>query len=106
MPPRKKSKSQYIELISGHLATLSVEMEELRAKPTDETLLQRMKDHEKEVTSLAEFKLSLEDLCQRLQSEMDDLFSDNLWQSMLYRCTRYRDSYNDSDVVAQRSIEE
>ena len=95
MPPRKKSKSQYIELISGHLATLSVEMEELRAKPTDETLLQRMKDHEKEVTSLAEFKLSLEDLCQRLQSEMDDLFSDNLWQSMLYRCTRYRDSYND-----------
>ena len=94
MPPRK-SKNKCIELISSHLATLSVELEELHAKPTDESLKQRVKDHEKEVTSLAEFKLSLEDACQRFQHEIDDLFSDNLWQSMLYRCTRYRDSYND-----------
>ena len=106
MPPRKKSNSQCIEQISGHLATLDREMEELRAKPTDNSLKQRVQEFEKDIASLAEFKLSLEDMCQRLQSEMDDLFSDNLWQSMLYRCTRYRDSYNDSDVVAQRSIKE
>ena len=95
MPPRKKSKNKCIELISSHLATLSVELEELHAKPTDESLKQRMQEFEKDIASLAEFKLSLEDMCHRLQSEMDDLFSDNLWQSMLYRCTRYRDSYND-----------
>ena len=103
MPPRKsgvKSQSQSVQAVLTHMETISKELAELRAKPTDESLMQRVKVFEADVLSLAEFKLSLENLCERFQHDMDDLFSDNLWQSMLFRCTRYSTTYNDTDVVA------
>ena len=97
MAPVKKivrSGNKSVQAINTHLAVLSNELDELRDRPTEESLQQRAQEYDKSVIALTEFKRSLETLCDSFQQEVDGLFSDLLWESILARCSRYSSTYN------------
>ena len=103
MPPTKKilgSGNKSVQAISTHLLTLANELDELRAKPTEESLEQRAQELDESVQALVEFKLILEILCGRFKKDTDDLFGDHLWESILYRCSRYSATYNTAQPKA------
>lgn len=84
MPPAKKktasSGDKSIQAISAELSKLATELDELRARPTEEVLEQRARELKDSVAVVTDFKTRLEDLCERFQTDLEDLFCENLWE--------------------------
>ena len=73
------SSNKAVQAIVTQLTTLSAELDELRGRPTDEVLAKRAQELQESIDTMKNFKTKLEDLCQRVQSDLEDLFCDHRW---------------------------
>jgi len=91
MPPCSKttksvralnSSDKAVQAIVSHLTTLSTELDDLRARHTHEALEKRAQDLKASIVALIEFRKRLGGLCDRFQSDLEDLFCDHLWEEV------------------------
>ena len=84
MPAAKKtarfSADKTVQTIVAQLTKLSNELDELQNRPTEESLIVREKALNESVSALNDFRVKLDSMFQRTQHELDDLFSEHLWE--------------------------
>ena len=73
------SSNKAVQAIVTQLVTLSAELDELRGRPSDDALDKQAKELRESIESMKNFRARLEDLCDRVQRDLEDLFCEELW---------------------------